>query len=37
MMPVSQLAVLVSYNFWVQLVGSDLARWLGLRDRGEAE
>lgn len=37
MMPVSQLAVLVSYNFRVQLVGSDLARWCRLRDRGEAE
>lgn len=30
MMPVSQLVVLVSYNFWVQLVGSDLGQWWGI-------
>lgn len=37
MMPVSQLVVLVSYNFWVQLVGSDLGHWRGLRETGEKQ
>lgn len=37
MMPVSQLVVLVSYNFWVQLVGSDLGHWRRFKDRREAE
>lgn len=35
MMPVSQLVVLVSYNFWVQLVQSDLPREKGLKKRRE--
>lgn len=30
MMPVSQLVVLVSYNVWVQFVGSDLGHWCGI-------
>lgn len=30
MMPVSQLVVLVSYDFWVQLAGSDLGHWRGI-------
>lgn len=34
MMPVSQLVVLVSYDFWVQLVGSDLGRWRGILETG---
>lgn len=37
MMPVPQLVVLVSYYFWVQLVGSDLARWGGLRETEEKQ
>lgn len=35
MMPVSQLVVLVSYNFWVQLVRSDLPHERRLKENEE--
>lgn len=35
MMPISQLLVLVSYNFWVQLVRSDLPHKTGLKEKEE--
>lgn len=35
MMPISQLVVLVSYNFWVQLVHSDFPHKTGLKEKEE--
>ena len=35
MVPISQLVVLVSYNFWVQLVRSDFPHKTGLKKKEE--
>lgn len=35
MMPISQLVVLVSYNFWVQLFHSDLPHQRGFKEKEE--